>query len=85
MTDTLPPTLPPSRDRTVFPNYVRCELAHDLTVRECLFRGVTLDAYDSSDDPDELHYSDEAQRIFDAIYDVISEVLEPYCEKGGAQ
>lgn len=64
-------------------NDVLCELAHAVTVRECGIRGVILDA--ENPDDDETRYTDEAQEIFEAIHDIASTVLEPYCAKGGAR
>lgn len=71
--------------RTLISPDVLCELAHELTVRECRIRGVTVDARIADDHDGETLYTDEAQSVFEAIYDIVSAVLDPYCEKGGAQ
>lgn len=73
---------PATSNRSVS-NDVLCELAHNVTVRECRIRGLALDPDDATDD--ETHYTDEAQEVFDAVFNIASTVLEPYCEKGGAQ
>ena len=52
-------------------NDVICELAHELTMRECAFRQIPLDI----ESDDETNYSDDAQLVFDDIYDIISRVL----------
>lgn len=54
------------------PNDVLCELTHELTVRECAFKRIPLD----QDVDEEIIYSSDAQIIFDAIYDIVSRVLE---------
>jgi hypothetical protein len=53
-------------------NDVLCELAHELTARECAFRGIVLDV----EHEDETLYSDEARQIFDSIHDIVARVLE---------
>ncbi len=58
---------------------VLCELAHALTVRECAVRQIPLDAYDGTED--ETNYTEEARPVFDAIYDIVSDVLDPYREE----
>jgi|GEM_PF-3250169 len=79
--DAVPPTVSPPRpsDKSPLPNDVCCELAHALTVRECGIRGITVDALDTCDD--ETRYTDEAQDVFIALYDLVCGVLEPYCEE----
>lgn len=79
--DAGPATVTPPRpsDKSPLPNDVCCELAHALTERECSIRGITVDAQAASDD--ETRYSEEAQDIFIALYDLICGVLEPYCEE----
>jgi len=67
------------KGRAPVPNDVCCELAHTLTVRECGIRGVPVDVHDTDDD--ETRYPEEAQKIFDATYRIVSEVLEPYREE----
>lgn len=76
-----PPAVRPAAPRASrpVPEDVLCELAHALTVRECGFRHITVDAQDATGD--ETVYSDDAQRIFDAIYSLVWDVLEPYCEE----
>lgn len=66
-------------------NDVLCELAHNLTVRECRIRDVTVDASEADDHDGESRYTDEAEGIFNTMYDIALTVLEPYCEKRGAQ
>jgi hypothetical protein len=66
-------------------NDVLCELAHNLTVRECRIRDVTVDASEADDHDGESRYTDEAEGIFNTMYDMALTVLEPYCEKRGAQ
>lgn len=53
-------------------NDVLCELVHELTARECAFRGIVLDV----EHEDETLYSDEAQPIFESIHDIVARVLE---------
>lgn len=53
-------------------NDVLCELAHELTVRECRFKQIPLDA----DDDGETVYSRDAQLVFDSIYEIVPGVLE---------
>lgn len=62
----------PASRRAVPTNDVLCELAHELTVRECALGGIIVDV----EHDDETVYSDEAQAIFDGIYDIVSRVLE---------
>lgn len=62
----------PTWRRAVPTTDVLCELAHELTVRECALGGIILDV----EHDDETVYSDDAQAIFDAIYDIVSRVLE---------
>lgn len=50
-----------------------CELAHELTVRECTQKGITVDAEKENE---VTEYTEEAQKVFDEIYDIISEVLD---------
>lgn len=57
-------------------NDVLCELAHELAVRECAVRRIEMDVQDE----DETRYSPDAQLVFDAIYDIVTEVLESYSE-----
>ena len=52
-------------------NDVICELAHELTIRECAFKQISLDV----EGDDETIYSDDAQLVFDDIHDIISRVL----------
>jgi hypothetical protein len=78
--DQPPLARPSSRPTAPVPNDVCCELAHALTVRECAIRGITVDAQATSDD-DENRYTEEAQDIFMALYDLVCGVLEPYCEE----
>lgn len=80
--DAESPTVSPPRsaDKSPLPNDVCCEIAHALTVRECRLRGITVDAEATSDD-DETRYTEEAQDIFIALYDLVCGVLEPYCEE----
>jgi hypothetical protein len=56
-----------------------CELAHELTVRECAFKQTPLD----KENDDETIYSDDAQLIFDGIYDIISCVLDSHDSEVG--
>lgn len=63
-----PVSLPVSTD-------ICCELAHKLTLRECGVRGLPLDA-DFDTDDDEVHYTDDAQQVFNAIFDIVSNVLQ---------
>lgn len=55
-----------------------CELAHELTVKECQEKNINVDCLgimdctDGSqdhDDPDCVHYGFEAQQIFNKYYD----------------
>lgn len=48
-----------------------CDLAHELTVRECDRKGIEVD-YNG----DEEVYSDEAQVIFDTFFDDIEDIYE---------
>ncbi len=66
-------------------NDVLCELAHNLTVRECRIRDVTVDASEADDQDGESRYTDEAEGLFNTMYDIAWTVLEPYCAKRGAQ
>lgn len=79
--DGEPPTVSPPRTsgNSPLPNDVCCELAHALTVRECGIRRITVDAPDEGDD--ETRYTEEAQDVFNALYDLVCGVLEPYCEE----
>lgn len=52
-----------------------CELAHLLTVRECKKRHIRVDKSHRIFKDEELHYTAEAQRIFDEIYDIITNTL----------
>lgn len=81
-TDSAP--APQSRSAALS-NDVLCELAHNLTVRECRIRDVTVDASETDDHDGETRYTDEAEGIFDALHGIAWSVLEPYCEKGGAR
>lgn len=47
-----------------------CELAHELTDIRCMEKKIELDNID-----DETKYTDEAQRIFDTYYDLITNTL----------
>ncbi len=67
VTASVPPT-----SRTPIPNDVLCELAHALTVRECAFKQIPVD----QENDDETNYSDDAQVIFDDIYEIVSRVLD---------
>jgi len=62
----------PMPRRAVPTTDILCELAHELTVRECALGGIILDV----EQDDETRYSDEAQAIFDGIHDIVSRVLE---------
>lgn len=62
----------PITTRWIVPPDVLCELAHELTVRECAYRGFVLD----DDGDDETLYTAEAQSVFDCIYDIAARVLE---------
>jgi hypothetical protein len=70
-------TSPRFTPETPIPNDVTCELAHELTVRECLFKQIPLDV----EGDEETIYSDAAQLVFDQIYDIISRVLHGYVEE----
>ena len=61
-------------------NDVLCELAHELTMRECGVRGITVDVQVDGNE-DETRYTEDAQDVFNAIYDLVCGVLEPYCEE----
>jgi len=58
-----------------------CEMAHELTVKECKEKGINVDCMgimdctDGSQDHDEdgTHYGAEAQEIFNRHYDAICE------------
>lgn len=52
-------------------NDILCELAHELTVRECALRQIPLDI----EGEDETNYTDDAQTVFDVIYDIVARVL----------
>ena len=54
---------------------VLCELAHELTVRECTNRQIPVD----QEGDDETVYSADAYLIFQSIYDIVSSVLERRC------
>lgn len=69
---------PPAKQAPV-PTDVLCELAHALTVRECGSKQIPIDALD--EDGDETIYTQDAQLVFDAIYEIVSDVLEPYREE----
>lgn len=75
----------PTIQRLAITNDVLCELAHNLTVRECRIRDVTVDASEADDHDGESRYTDEAEGIFNTMYDIAWTVLEPYCAKRGAQ
>lgn len=75
----------PTTQRLAITNDVLCELAHNLTVRECRIRDVTVDASEADDHDGESRYTDEAEGIFNTMYDIAWTVLEPYCAKRGAQ
>lgn len=49
-----------------------CELAHELTVRECNIKEITYDKYDRRGD---MSYTAKAQKIFDYYYDLITRTL----------
>lgn len=76
-----PPAVTPPRPpgKSPLPNDVCCELAHELTLRECGITGISVDAQDAGDD--ETRYTEEAQDVFIALYDLVCGVLEPYCEE----
>jgi hypothetical protein len=57
-------------------NDILCELAHELTIRECSQRQIPVDTVCD----DETIYSPDAQPIFDSLYDIVSRVLEPVGE-----
>jgi len=56
---------------------ILCELAHELTVRECRLRLIPID----TERDDETVYTDRAQLIFDNIFEIVSRVLERSCEE----
>ena len=59
-------------------NDILCELAHELTVRECLGRDLRLDVASE----DEVAYTAAARIIFDQIYDIVAGLLDPSSEEG---
>lgn len=63
---------PPAQSLNVTSD-ICCELAHELTVRECAARDLTLDAEPSDDD---VRYTEDAQDVFNAIYDIVTGVLQ---------
>lgn len=69
MTDPLPRTV------LLVPPDILCELAHELTVRECVERAIPLDV----ETEDDVAYTDEAQTVFIAIYDILYAVLSKPC------
>lgn len=73
--EDVPPAVTPAASRRPS-NDVLCELVHALTVRECAFREIPVDAHNETDE--ETNYAEEARPVFDAIYDIVSDVLEPY-------
>jgi hypothetical protein len=76
-----PPSATPDAPRASrpVPNCVLCEIAHVLTVRECAYRQIPVEAPGSYED--EIIYDHYAQAIFDAIYATVRNELEPYCEE----
>lgn len=49
-----------------------CELAHQLTYRDCLYKGIEIEKIDENG---ELIYPDEAQYIFDNYVNMIESVM----------
>ena len=49
-----------------------CELAHTFTVRECEQRRIIVDAVQDNED---IHYTEEAQEIFNYYYSTLEELL----------
>jgi hypothetical protein len=50
-----------------------CNLAHTLTVRDCNKLNITID---QTDDNGDIHYTEEAQDIFNDYCDIITNSLE---------